>query len=247
MKLTLFLIAITFLSGMKLMCKTSLVIILFAVLLFVTVESKCQPCDIHVEEAQRRVPHIVDQLLVYCASNEEERYFDQCDGIRKVSCVIEYNTTVALLLVTEWCLACYENSTCIDPWQRTFNAPQRILDKNFFGSINDMNQWADKLYGWEQKWKILDSMIDSYCHPNVSLAGCKEWYFCYKKETMQNVLYSRSSRERLMKLWSNVAREQAWKFDPWISSSGAFIGNLFNHADYESTVEPSFFRFWFRY
>lgn len=126
-----------------------------------------------------------------------------------------------------WRVHSFNDSACADPWApdltraSTVMAP-RLLKTNTRFTRQVLNTFKDAALGWDDKWNVLQGLLE-----------IRSFYFSRQ--------YNDEARKSVLRLWSNVARKNAWAYDPWDSEStetASHLNELFDHPKF-ATIKMS--------
>ncbi len=192
---------------------------------------KCAPCELGDRDIRDHLPSILAHLTAYCDTNNG-MYPTSCANLWYIKNVFPNDEKLSKQLVTLWCITCYTEPACSNPW--TVNAThvrewfaQSVWESGIFAT-HTVHQVLDRQrYGYE-KWSHLDKIITEYC----SKTPCKQWTFCDRPRALE---WNRR-RQYLMELWVDIATGSQWAFDPWSDRDGLalpYIKKLLEHPSYE--------------
>lgn len=212
-----------------------------AVLIVSATCASCNPGALGWYELKTRLPVVRDHLLDFCKRARAPSWSNECDNLVWISLHIEDHIRTREDVVQTWYEFCYDEPLCLDPWEASREAVDKIapavLTSGIFTKERTYRVTAD-LIAPKRQWRQLKATIASYCRTRK----CEQWVFCDRQTTEEGLLSIVQARQRaLLAIWHHIAREHEWAFDPSYNRNDMglpYVPYLFNHTDYAKAVGP---------
>lgn len=194
--------------------------------------------------------YVRDRILNYCRFPYvlETAMANRCDAFQSVSSIVARDDTLAPEILRQWCLRCFADTTCINPWHG-FDASEKVLVS--VNITNEKNKVRDRVLLDHEKWDRLGTEIKSFCQIDygryerlvyseyavsvktidVIHPACEELFFGYPPRVITSGMSG-----CLVKLWARIAGEHGWTFDPWHDTSN-HIHLLLNHPRFHQAMQ----------
>lgn len=136
--------------------------------------------------------------------------------------------------IGRWRVLSFNDSACADPWAPDLNrastvmAPRLLLTNSPFARAA-LNAYRDTSLGWDAKWDLFEGLLEVVCTGET--VDCRIWF-------MHD--FDQDMRKACLRLWSNVARKNAWTYDPWDYESkdtAAHLPELFRHPAFQKLLD----------